>query len=154
QISCGAKELGSLVAISRDFSAYYLRMIEHTMSTRDNPIVSVIIPFHGTETDLRDCLGSLCRQSTQDFEVIIVADAIPVSADVADELRASGRPCRIIQNNTRTGPFASRRLGATFANGQYLWFVDHDDLTVPNFIALTLAAAQQTPAEIVECPVL
>jgi len=120
----------------------------------DSPSVSVIIPFHGAEPDLRECLGSLQGQSSEDFEVIIVADGIPVTRDVGEELRASGRSFRIVQNATRSGPYESRRRGATFAKGQYLSFVDHDDLIAPNFIAAMLATAQEKGAEVVECPIL
>jgi hypothetical protein len=86
--------------------------------------------------------------------VIIVADGVPVTDAVGEELRASGRPVRLIQSKAQSGPFASRRLGASLAVGQYLWFVDHDDLADQNFVTAALAAAQEMSAEIVECPIL
>lgn len=117
------------------------------------PIVSVIVPFRGAEPELRRCFRSLELQTAKRFEVIVVADAIPLNHDLLHSLRASHIPHRAVINKHQLGPFASRRKGARLSSGKYLWFKDHDDTADPNFIEQMLSAAETNSCDVVECPI-
>jgi glycosyltransferase involved in cell wall biosynthesis len=116
--------------------------------------VSVVIPFHGAESELRRCLGCLYLQSTRDFEVIIVADACPISRSIGNDLRKIGIPVKIIRNKSQSGALESRCRGARSARGKYLWFMDHDDTVNEEFLTIMVGMAENSAAEIVECPIL
>jgi len=114
--------------------------------------LTVVIPFYGTEAELRRCLESLRTQTERRFEAVIVADGMPLSPDVARTLQESGIKTSIRRNETNLGAFQSRLRGADVAVGQFLWFLDHDDTVDPNFIEVMLDTARRHSAQVVECP--
>ncbi len=114
--------------------------------------LSVIIPFYGTEAELRRCLESLRTQTERHFEVVIIADGMPLPPDVVRDLQQSGITVSIRHNETNLGAFKSRLRGADIAVGEFLWFLDHDDTVDANFIEVMLDAARRYSAQVVECP--
>lgn len=92
------------------------------------PLFSVVIPTFNRQELLRQTLVSVWAQSLTDYEVIVVDDG---STDGTwEELQALGsRVCALRQNNA--GPGAARNLGAEYATGDYLAFLDSDDLWFP-----------------------
>lgn len=84
--------------------------------------MSIVIPTYNEEKDIRDCLGSLEKQSDKDFEVIIVDDG---STDNTVEVVKKFKKVKLIQQN-HNGPGAARNLGAKNARGIVLIFVDSD----------------------------
>ena len=119
-----------------------------------NRAVSVVIPFRGAEADLRRCLESVEGQTYRDFEVIVVADGVPVPDAVCAEVFGHGISVTLIHNQDKSGPFASRRLGAESASGDYVWFVDHDDSSEAGFLATAMRVARENGIQVVECPIL
>jgi CDP-glycerol glycerophosphotransferase len=93
------------------------------------PRISVILPVSGVEEYLGDCLDSVLGQPSADLEVIAVDDA---SADRCGEIldaRARQDPrLRVIHLAESGGPGQARNLGLAQATGEYVWFVDPDDL--------------------------
>jgi glycosyltransferase involved in cell wall biosynthesis len=92
------------------------------------PLFSVIIPTFNRESLLIKTINSVFGQSFTDFEVIIVDDG---STDgTADYAKSIGERARLIRQISR-GPGVARNLGAKYANGLYLAFLDSDDLWFP-----------------------
>ncbi|MBW4046366.1 MAG: glycosyltransferase [Proteobacteria bacterium] len=116
--------------------------------------VSVIIPFHGEENELACSIDTLLRQTSKDFEVIIVADHSKLSESIKKKFGQKSIPVKIIRNKRHVGTFQSRKRGAAHAKGKYLWFLDHDDAASEQFIEIMTSAAETAPAEVVECPFL
>lgn len=92
------------------------------------PVFSVIIPSYNRLPYLRRTLESVWRQSFTDYEVIVVDDG-STDATAAYLSRISDRAIGIIQGNR--GPGAARNKGAENARGDYLAFLDSDDLWFP-----------------------
>ncbi|SDB80620.1 CDP-glycerol glycerophosphotransferase [Raineyella antarctica] len=92
------------------------------------PRLSVVVPFYGVEAYIRDCLASIRDQSLRDIEVILVDDGSPDGSRViAEEFCAEDPRFRIVtQENQGLGP--ARNTGTEEAVGEYLTFVDSDDL--------------------------
>ncbi len=99
------------------------------------PKVSVLIPIFNSEEFLDASIASVAAQSHRDVEVILVDDgSIDKSFDVArralDKYSLSGavfqRP-----SSSKKGAGSCRNLAATKASGEYLAFLDSDDLWLP-----------------------
>jgi len=90
--------------------------------------LSVVVPIHNVEPYLADCLDSIVAQTYSDLEVLLVDDG---STDGSPEIArryVERRPAwRLIQTENR-GLGAARNGGAAEATGDYLAFVDSDDL--------------------------
>ncbi|MEV4352203.1 glycosyltransferase family 2 protein [Actinoplanes sp. NPDC049596] len=96
------------------------------------PRLSIVVPFYNVERYIGDCLDSLSRQTFTDFEVILVDDGSPDgSAEIARAHCAADPRFRIVtQENQGLGP--ARNTGVKHAQGEYLTFVDSDDL-IPRY---------------------
>lgn len=102
-----------------------------TASTPDaepTPLVSVVVPIYNVERYLAECLESLAHQSLRDLEVIMVDDgATDSSATIAAAFaRDDDRFTLVRQANGGLGH--ARNTGTRHARGQYLAFVDSDDI--------------------------
>lgn len=92
------------------------------------PRLSVIIPCYNRKNVIRATLDSVIAQQPADVEVIVVDDgSTDGTIDVLQEYRAT--ICILRQQNG--GPGAARNLGARHATGEYLAFLDSDDLWFP-----------------------
>jgi Glycosyl transferase family 2 len=91
-------------------------------------LFSVVISTYNRLSLLQRTLTSVRRQSHADFEVIVVDDG---STDVTREWLASyGGSLRVFEQPNR-GPGAARNVGAREARGDYVAFLDSDDLWFP-----------------------
>lgn len=84
--------------------------------------VSVIIPTYNEEKDIRSCILSLKRQSHKNFEITVVDDG---STDKTVEIIKEFKEVKIIMGQHK-GPGFSRNLGARYAKGNILIFIDAD----------------------------
>lgn len=95
--------------------------------------ISVIIPVYNAEKYLGVCLESLLIQTFADFEVIVVDDCSTDSSSAIAEsyLQKFGGRLKIITLEQNTGSGAiPRNVGLDFACGEYVFFVDNDDLLI------------------------
>lgn len=114
--------------------------------------VSVIIPVFNAEKYLRGCLDSLLVQTLRDFEVILVDDAsTDNSLAVADSyLERFGGRLKIIALPTNTGSGSvPRNEGLSFSRGEYVYFMDNDDLLIDNALEMLYACAEAYKADVV-----
>lgn len=115
------------------------------------PKISVIIPVYNAEKYLADCLDSLKEQSYTDFEVIVVDDG---SSDktgniLAEYVRTDPRFVVLRQPNLGAG--CARNKGLKQAAGEYICFMDADDLVHPQYLETCLRLAEQHKAKLVTC---
>lgn len=97
-----------------------------------NTKASIIIPVNNGERYIRQTINSALAQTYSDFEVIVVDDG---SSDNTRNILASyGNRIRYIYQENK-GPAAARNTGYRVANGQYLLFLDSDDLIPPEKLA-------------------
>jgi glycosyltransferase involved in cell wall biosynthesis len=104
--------------------------------------VSVIVPTRNRSRLLTATLGSVLRQRDVNLEVIIVDEAS--TDDTAAILAAAAREdprLRIIRHETARGVSTARNRGAAAASGEWVAFVDDDDLWAPDKLVRQLTAA-------------
>lgn len=111
-------------------------------------LFSVIVPvYNGTQPYLRACIGSIVRQGFPSFELIIVDDAsTDGSGALAAELAMEDGRAQLIQRRTHGGAGAARNTAIRAARGEYLLFVDADDLLEPGALQAAATAVEAAPA--------
>lgn len=109
-----------------------------------HPIVSVIMPVYNVEQYVADAICSVLDQSYQDFELLIIDDGgADASMDIC-HLFTDPR-IRIISQQNR-GLAGARNTGIRNAKGQYIAFIDSDDLWRPRKLATHVAHLEQQKA--------
>lgn len=107
------------------------------MSSTMSKKVSVIIPVHGVEKYIAAALHSVLEQTYTNFEIIIVDNASPDRSIEICQQFADNR-IRIIHQANR-GPSGSRNTGIRHATGDYIAFIDGDDIWLPEKLAKHVA---------------
>ncbi|MEV0124144.1 CDP-glycerol:glycerophosphate glycerophosphotransferase [Streptomyces sp. NPDC050703] len=93
---------------------------------------SVVVPAHRVQGYLRECLDSVLAQSFADVELIVVDDASPdASPAIAGEYAERDPRVQLVRLPARSGTGPARDTGAGRATGEYLLFLDGDDLLLP-----------------------
>lgn len=105
-------------------------------------LISVIIPIYNDELYLRDALRSIQQQTYTHFECICVNDgSTDKSEEIIDEfIKKDGRFVKMNQQNG--GVSVARNAGLDAAQGEYVYMMDHDDLT-PNYTLKKLLEAAE-----------
>ena len=118
------------------------------------PAVSVIIPLYNAEKFLSTCLESLLLQTFTDFEVIIVDDCSTDNSVAIVESYLPKFNGRLIltrmEKNSGSGALPKKR-GVMFSRGEYLTFLDNDDLYTPTAIEELYTLAKDFDADVVYC---
>lgn len=113
--------------------------------------LSIIIPVCDVEQYIGPCLKSIYRQGLldEDFEVIVVNDgSTDNSMKVVEDIQSDHHNIQIIHQN-HAGPSVCRNEGMEKAKGEYVLFVDSDDLLMDNGLSTLLRKALDTSAEMV-----
>ena len=113
------------------------------------PTVSVIVPFYNVEAYLADCLDSILEQGFADFEVLLVDDGSPDGSRAIAEQYVHRDPRVRLLTRPNGGLGAARNTGVRAARGEFLTFVDSDDLLPADGIARLVENARRTGSELV-----
>ena len=97
------------------------------------PTVSIIVPAYNVAPFMPETLNSVFAQTFRDFEVIVVNDGSPDTLEL-EEMIETYR-CRIIYlKQANQGAGAARNAGLRVARGEFVAFLDGDDVWLPNFL--------------------
>lgn len=111
--------------------------------------VSVIVPIYNVEPYLRECIESILAQSLTEIEIILVddggADECP---SICDYYAAQDIRIKVI-HQANGGLISARQAGAALAKGNYIGFVDGDDVIDREFYKTLYYAAKEEDADIV-----
>jgi len=108
------------------------------------PTISVILPVYAVDRYLDDCLDSILRQAGPGIEVIAVDDASPDACGrILDARAAQDAPLRVVHLAVNGGPGHARNVGLERAAGEYVWFVDADDLLADGALGAIAAKLEQ-----------
>ena len=114
-------------------------------------LLSIIIPVYNVEQYIRSCLESVYLQeiSENDYEVILVNDGTKDNSFGIIEDVITAHDNIIIKEQTNQGLSAARNTGMEVASGQYILFLDSDDLLFPDTLGTVLHEATVNDADIV-----
>lgn len=102
------------------------------------PVVSVVIPTHNRFALLRAALDSVHNQAFREFETIVVDDGS--TEDLRGMVSSHATRPQLIRLPEQAGPAAARNCGIRAANGEFIAFLDSDDLWLPTKLARFVAA--------------
>ncbi len=117
--------------------------------------VSVLVPVYRVEPFIEECAVSLFEQSYKDIEYIFVDDCSPdksieVLEEVINRYPDRERQVRIIQNNKNRGSGATRSIALAAATGNFILFVDSDDVITTDAVEKLCRQQEKTNVDIVD----
>lgn len=116
---------------------------------RREPLISVVVPAYDVAAYLPACLDSLLAQTHTNLEVVVVDDGSPdASGAIAEEYAARDPRVRVVHTENG-GLGAARNEGLRHASGDYLAFVDSDDVVPPTAYAAMLRQLRRAGGDFV-----
>jgi len=109
-----------------------------------NPTVSVVIPAYNTASYIAETLDSVFGQTFKDYEVIVVNDGSPDTPEFETAL-APYQDRLIYLKQENRGPGAARNLGIRRARGEFVAFLDGDDVWEPTYLERQLGMFRERP---------
>lgn len=104
--------------------------------------VSIIIPCYNSEKYLEACMESVMKQTMTDFEAILIDDGSKDNTlAIAQRIAAQDVRVRVLSQKN-SGVSAARNLGLAHCRGEWVTFVDSDDLIAPDTLETMLSAAE------------
>jgi hypothetical protein len=123
--------------------------VRHTSAggTRDAVagLVSTIIPVYNRPRALTEAVSTVLAQSYRPIEVIIVDDgSTDGTAAVADDIGRRHREVRVL-HQSNAGPGPARESGRRIARGEFIQYLDSDDLLLPRKFELQVSGLNGSP---------
>jgi len=109
--------------------------------TTSSPLVTVVVPVHNGERHLAETIESVRRQTYQSLEIVVIDDG---STDSSAAIARRYDGVHVI-SQPNGGVASSRNLGMTAGHGEFIAFLDQDDLWLPEKIAAQMALLLRDP---------
>lgn len=117
-------------------------------------LISIVVPVYNAEKYLERCLDSLLAQRYAPLEIILVDDgSMDSSGAICDEYasrNAEGHTFRVIHQKN-TGASIARKNGIASAKGEYITFVDADDVVSPHYVSALYEAMAKHGTSMAVC---
>lgn len=113
--------------------------------------VSIVIPVYNNEKYVEKCIESVCTQSYQDLEIILVDDGSTDSSGAICDRYAEQDSRIIVLHQENGGVSNARNNGIDIATGEYLTFVDGDDYIGTDYIGDLVKCMKENQAQMVIC---
>jgi glycosyltransferase involved in cell wall biosynthesis len=120
-----------------------------TEFSRDNPLISAIIPVYNAAKYLRECVDSVREQSFAHIEIILVDDGSTDGSAAICDLLAQDDPRIVVLHKENGGVSSARNAGLAIAKGDFLAFLDCDDFIQKEMYRTLLDCALDRDADIV-----
>lgn len=115
------------------------------------PLISVVIPVYNSEKYLSECIDSICRQTLQNIEIICVNDgSADGSVSILEKYAADDTRIHVL-NQSNKGVTAARNFGIEAASGEWIGFVDSDDIVETDLFLKLLENGRKHGADISHC---
>ena len=111
------------------------------------PSVSVVIPTYNRRDLVQRAIQSVFDQTYRDFEIVVVDDGSTDGTGAAVEGREQIRYLR----QANAGPASARNLGIRHARGEFIAFLDSDDVWLPDFLAAQIDVLSRFPEVALVC---
>lgn len=106
-------------------------------------LVSIILPLYKSERYIRETVDSVLDQTHTNWELIVIDDGSPDNS--GQICRSYDDPRIVVYTRENTGPCRSRNFGITQARGDFIGFIDHDDIWLPEKLEKHLAHLARRP---------
>ena len=117
----------------------------------NDKLVSVIIPAYNIEDYIGRCLDSVLSQTYKNLEIIIVDDgSSDRTGEILDDYKKKDQRIRVIHKENG-GVSSARNTGIEAAKGDYIGFIDGDDLAEPELFKTLMKLLNEENADIAHC---
>lgn len=117
----------------------------------DKDLISVIIPVYNVEKFLPYSLDSIINQKYKNMEIIVINDgSTDESFRICKEYEKKDKRIKVI-NQVNKGLSAARNAGIDIATGEYIGFIDSDDIISNEFFEQLHKLIVETKSDIAEC---
>lgn len=114
-------------------------------------MISIIVPCYNSEKYLYDCLSSVTGQTYGDWEAICVDDGSKDrTGEILQEFASRDKRFRVIRQEN-AGVSAARNTGLRAVSGEYVCFVDSDDLLEPDYLENLWGAMSRDSVDLAVC---
>ena len=121
--------------------------MESTNPSMSVPRISVIIPVYNVEAYLPECLSCLHTQTYRNLEIILIDDASDdTSGQLCDAYAATDTRAKVI-HQPHAGLSAARNRGVAVSTGEYLCFIDSDDVVAPDYAEYLFSLLRDADAD-------
>jgi len=101
--------------------------------TKNNPLVSVVMPAYNSEKYISEAIESILNQTFKDFEFIIINDGSTDSTpNIIDKYARLDKRIIVLNNEKNLNIAESRNRGVEIAKGKYIATMDSDDRALPD----------------------
>lgn len=115
------------------------------------PLISVIIPVYNAAKTIEHCVGSVLSQDYENIEIILINDGSKdKSKDILNKLSDSHSNI-YAYHFENAGAAEARNRGIEKAAGEYIAFIDSDDLILPNYLSYLHGLINEYNADIAVC---
>lgn len=117
----------------------------------NKPLISIIIPVYNVEEYVEKCVKTVCAQTYENLEILIVDDgATDNSGKICDELAQTDERIRVFHTENH-GLGAARNFGLDNARGEFVGFVDSDDWIDEDMYEFLYRQIAETGSDIAIC---
>lgn len=117
----------------------------------DQSLIQVIVPIYNVKDYIKPCLDSILRQTYSNLEIILINDGSTDGVEqILDEYASKDNRIKVI-NQENLGLQAARNRGLDNCTGEYISFIDSDDVISDDFYTVMYKALSQTNSDIQIC---
>ena len=102
-------------------------------NVKSRPLVSVIIPAYKVAGFIRETLDSVLSQTFDSYEIVVINDGSPDSLEFEDQIKPYSHLITYLKQSNQ-GAGAARNAGIRAARGEFVAFLDGDDVWLPSFL--------------------
>lgn len=113
-------------------------------------LLSIVIPVYNVEPYLDACLSPL-KNLSDEIELVIVNDGSTDNSLEILQAYSTNRPNTVLIDQENTGLSAARNVGLSKASGEFLFFLDSDDVVLPENLLTSCREAKQLHLDILQC---
>lgn len=118
-------------------------------------LISILIPAYNAANLISDALESICKQTYDHWEVIVVEDGTQDDTEhIINRFQESfgNSKIRYVRHTINQGASAARNTGFEHSNGEYIALLDHDDIWKPDHLEKLLMTMDKSSADLVFSP--
>lgn len=113
--------------------------------TAEDVKVSVVVPVYNVEPYLDEAIDSILNQTHKNLEIILVDDGSKDNSPEICDRRAAAEPRIKVVHKKNGGLSSARNAGIEHCTGEYIMFMDSDDVILPEMLTELLEARKYAP---------
>lgn len=121
-------------------------------SEKSKPLISIIVPAYNAENFIEQTIRSVQSQTVNSWELLVIDDcSTDHTYQTVKQLAKVDTRIQLLKNEQNSGPSYSRNRGMDLANGEYVAFLDSDDLWMPEKLEKQIELLERKNADFVCC---